>query len=203
MSVLAKDALEAHMNLRTRSILLLPIIFGFSSCGADQVTTPARRSSVPVSSAVSAPASPTPSGRPDTPSGNQSAVTPPNDGGGQEQVVVLAPGEGTSSSANAFLVKVTWDKGPVSGSESVARFTFATPNRYRPKSVTDVQFKAKMKTMGHGVPTNSLVIAQDAANLHVYLVSGIYFGMSGEWEITINANVDGDSDSFVSTINAN
>jgi|GEM_PF-588330 len=112
---------------------------------------------------------------------------------GTPPVKLTGDAEGVMSKAGHFVVKLDWPDGAKAEQYIKARLAFATADRFRPETVTDIVFDPQMPSMGHGTATEDQVISAvgDGRPAWEFQVDGVYFIMDGPWEINVTAVVNG------------
>lgn len=125
---------------------------------------------------------------------NKQNPEPNNSPPKQDQLGIIAPDEGVKSENGAFFAALSWEQGPDKGKESIALVTFADEQRLLPQSVTNVSFVPWMTIHGHGQGNRKVTITPVEGHHNVFRVSGIFFIMSGPWDLRIEASVNGDRD---------
>jgi len=98
------------------------------------------------------------------------------------------------SAADKYCVLVSWVKGPQTGDFSEARLVIYTTSGKVPKAVEGVTVEPWMKIHGHGTGDAQPEVSVDKDQANIFHVTGIYFIMSGPWELNIEAVVDGAKD---------
>lgn len=122
--------------------------------------------------------------------------------------LILAADEGVSAKGGGFVVHLTWTAAPSARQYASATLRFADRDRKRPQSVSEVQFKPWMTSMGHGTAMGEQTIhalttsATSATEPGIiapadWRVEGIYFIMGGAWDLRITAKVNGVEDTAV------
>lgn len=109
---------------------------------------------------------------------------------------LFSAADGHISQKANWQVHLEWKQGPTATDEgeSQAYVTFADANFFAPNTLSDIRIKPWMKIHGHG--TGNLVpqLIPVKDNPTKFLVSEIYFLMSGPWELQINATINGNPD---------
>lgn len=133
----------------------------------------------------------------------QPPPAPPTDGNkgedsqGQPQARPPLPPAGmTASEHGAYFLKIEWLAGPTAEAESRIRFIFNGADGKIAASVANTTFKPWMTIHGHGAPERSIRINAESGFANQYIISGVYFSMSGPWDLKISSKVNGVEDSI-------
>ena len=104
--------------------------------------------------------------------------------------------DGHMSQNAHWQVRLEWKQGPTANNdgESLAYITFADATFFAPNSISDIRLKPWMRIHGHGTGNLVPTIIPVIDNPTKFLVSEIYFLMSGPWELQINATINGNPD---------
>ncbi len=106
---------------------------------------------------------------------------------------LFAAADAHGSQNGKWQVRLEWKQGPTAkdDGESITYITFADATFFAPKTLSDFTIKPWMKIHGHGTGNLVPTISPVKDNPSKFLVSGIYFLMSGRWELQIHATVNG------------
>lgn len=109
---------------------------------------------------------------------------------------LFAAADGHGSQNGKWQARLEWTQGPTAqeDGESIAYLTLADDTFFAPTTISDFRIKPWMKIHGHGTGNLVPTISPAKDNPSKFLVSGIYFLMSGRWELQINATVNGNPD---------
>ena len=174
--------------------------FSLGGCGSKSATTD--RDDAPANGGLNNSENPG-DGSADGGKGSGDAGNPGGSGSadsGNGGTLVFPANTGVTAKANAYIVNVEWRKGPIVDPDNQATLVFATANRQSVASVDGVTISPFMPAMGHGAPVRHLGIARNAVRTFAYDVTGLYFIMSGTWDLTVTATVDGVKDVAVVTV---
>lgn len=100
---------------------------------------------------------------------------------------------GYTSENNSFVVKLSFEQGPAVSSENIAQLDLATVDGKPFETLTDVEVKPWMAVHGHGAPMSKLKVT--ALSTTSFKVTGLYFTMSGPWQLIVTAIANGKKDS--------
>lgn len=95
-------------------------------------------------------------------------------------------GEVTPESTGALSVHLTPDA-PIARGSNNFTMTIRAGALAPTKDKTKVELLVWMPSMGHGAPSDPILIEKDDGN---YRIEEVYFSMPGTWELTVNVTSD-------------
>lgn len=98
------------------------------------------------------------------------------------------------SDNKSFSTKIEWVEPLKAETYLSAEIKFKTADNSAITSLSVTKFDPTMPSMGHGTSTDAQVIGEASANDKQVKISGVWFNMSGAWEIAITASVNGKND---------
>ncbi len=121
--------------------------------------------------------------------------------GNQEETMApaspLFAEEGSYRSQNGvFWLNVIWLAGPEVGYHNEVSLIFGTALRTLPAQVNLTLFRPWMTVHGHPGGETKMEVRRDFEHGNIFLAKNFYPIMAGPWELLINAEVDGKSDSI-------
>jgi len=103
-------------------------------------------------------------------------------------------GEYKLSNNQAFSAKIEWDSSLQAETYLTGMIRFKTSDDIAISSIAVSNFEPTMPSMGHGTSMESQVISEPESGSGIVKFSGVWFNMSGDWDIAITATINGRQD---------
>jgi hypothetical protein len=94
------------------------------------------------------------------------------------------------SDKGKYCVKITWLEGPKVEDFSSAELEIRNPDLSVPGKIKKISVEPWMKIHGHGTGDVQPELALKGNHKNIFILSNVYFIMSGPWELNIKATID-------------